>query len=405
MMWFSGCSVLRGLGPLEFYSNTDWSTRNGPEREIEMKPDPPPQSMCCCVFSKIFDEFEAETVTEMAVNECSLSLRHSLSTNHKVAGSGMVAQSVRAMVNKIDRYRLDSFHNPQHQTQSASAHRADAGNHSMADILEKEFDPKQSGERHQKEDDPFASTTVTATATATATAAAAVSPFGASSVSPRRQKRASPELNATASSPGFVGFESDSKMQSAASSVPTDNGFSSLPSFYAATSSPNSHRPLTQSSSSSMSPIVSSKPTPSAAPKRKVRSKGSIKKKAASRSAAKPMGSGFVGFGAAPPDGSGTATGGSAFGFSPNEDLFAGLSVGPQAVQQPMQQQPAPVQPQSAFDFMNRRESTQSQQPMFPGFGGSASSQSTATTAAKSGAAPHSANGSKQSDDPFAGLF
>merc|ERR1712190_421653 len=52
----------------------------------------------------------------------------------------------------------------------------------------------------------------------------------------------------------------------------------------------------------------SSKPQQSAAPKRKVRSKGSIKKKTA-----KPMGSGYSGFGSR--SSAESSSGGSAFGF------------------------------------------------------------------------------------------
>jgi len=469
-------------------------------------------------FSKIFEKLESETITNVVVTECIggilsktresavlMSVLGVLDAVAKHCSPRVVAQhilpkvgplliepelnrkqysmfveSVRYMVNKIDRYRVDQFVNPQRDgTSRPSPGKMDSN--SMAEILESHFDPRQSGERHQTDDDPFASAMKSpqvSNSFGAVTASAAVDdeeddddedeedeeeeevvsdPFGASSVSPHHQKR-----NDQPSSSGFVGFESGSplNLQNASSlgsnPISNDNAFNSLPSFYGTASTADQ----TVSSSNS------SKPQQSAAPKRKVRSKGSIKKKAASRSSGltvKPMSSGYTGFGSTSSNGS--SSGGSAFGFmntttsnqnaavsapstsnmamfgngsslkAANDDMFGGMKLneapnanmnsnrglnadpfaslgnqygsGLNANNQPaMGLQPAPQQQEkSSFDFMNQ-ETAQQQSSMFQGFGSSPTMATNTTSMMSNNSnSMQSQNNNRPSDDPFAGLF
>lgn len=390
-------------------------------------------------FSKIFEKFEAETITKIVVNECiggilektreSAVLMSVLGVLDAVAKHtsprvvaqhilpkitpllieselnqkqyAMFVQSVRYMVNKIDRYRLDLFHHPQHQggdgldaANGASGHR---GAHSMADILEKEFDPKQKGERFQKDDDPFASSpTITATASAVSHGVEDhTNPFGtppaSSAVSSYRPQSTlsdntqSPQPSSTGG--GFMGFDSGSKAQSSthlASSSGTDtktddNAFASLPSFYGTSSSsqrspPAPSNPTVNVNAESGYQGMSSSKTrseakQSAAPKRKVRAKGTIKKKT-TQSTNRTVNSGFVGFGsAASASSNGSSPGGSAFGFindaASGQNTGSGIGIG--AASSSLKRDPFGSGTNVKVDGMNMFSGNTSNDQMFSG--------------------------------------
>eukprot|EP01083_Nonionella_stella_P082386 227402_1 len=275
---------------------------------------------------------------------------------------------VRYMIDKCDRYRINQYHKTDacgDQTTNKTLTQTTVKD-TMSDILEKEFDPKQKGQIHKTIDDPFATT--------------------------NKQETKQNDIDCTANNGGdmfmslgnnnamnnggiigdnnatFGGFDNDNNVQPKASNDETEVfGWNTANNN---TNEMDNALPFTAQTTTTQ-------------PKRRVRSKGSVK--ASSKSKGKAKVDSYAGFGANTSVTSSSATALSAFGFINDEnqkqkqneapkmmfsgnvddndmfsgmgiksgDVFAGLGHNSDKVATAMDEQTTASHTQSMFDSLN----------------------------------------------------